>query len=283
MARESSFGISVFAFGIGMAWGAVAWAQTVAAPPASPASPAAASMPLHPWQAPVPRLTPEAYFTNLQNDAKIETPFLVKFGLSGGWGLAPISKPLSGKTGHHHLLVNRDLPLDFKQALPFNDQYIHFGKGQMEAVLTLAPGTYKLRLLLADDKHLPHFVYSKPLTVTVTKNNGAPPAGFVKKEISLLNVTENAAYKPPFRLQFHASGLNVANLSQKEKDTGHFRLTMTPKKGGAPAEILFPGGQTEVWLAPPAGSYALKLDFIDNTNPGRTLADPALISNIRVD
>lgn len=291
MVRESSFGKSLIAFGIGLAWGPTLWAQAPASaspspPPAASASGPAASpsgVPLHPWQAPVPRLTPEAYFTNLQNNARIETPFLVKFGLSGGWGLAPISKPLAGKTGHHHLLVNRDLPLDFKQALPFNDQYIHFGKGQMEAVLTLAPGTYKLRLLLADDKHLPHFVYSKPLTVTVTKNNGAPSAGFVKKEISLLNVAENAAYKPPFRLQFHASGLNVANLSQQEKDTGHFRLTLTPKKGGAPAEILFPGGQTEVWLAPPVGSYALKLDFIDNTNPGRTLAESAVVNNIRVD
>ena len=44
---------------------------------------------------------------------------------------------MGGKSGHHHLLVNRDLPLDFKAALPFNEQYIHFGKGQMETVLTL--------------------------------------------------------------------------------------------------------------------------------------------------
>ncbi|HSV52529.1 MAG TPA: DUF4399 domain-containing protein [Burkholderiaceae bacterium] len=244
-----------------------AWAQT---PPA---------VVFHPWQAAVPRLTPEAYFTNLQTEAKIETPFLLKFGLSGGWGLAPISKPLGGKSGHHHLLVNRDLPLDFKQALPFNEQYIHFGKGQMETMLNLAPGKYTLRLLLADDKHLPHFVYSKPLVVTVTKNNGAGPTG--KKGISLLNLAQNASFKPPFRLQFHASGLNVAHLVQKEKDTGHFRLTMTPRKG-APAEMLFAGGQTEVWLAPPAGDYALKLDFLDNSNPGKVLAEPVTAS-IRVD
>ncbi|MDZ7892923.1 MAG: DUF4399 domain-containing protein [Rhodoferax sp.] len=82
----------------------------------------------------------EAYFTNLKSGDRIETPYVLKFGLSGGWGLAPISKPTGGKSGNHHLLVNRDLPLDFKAALPFNEQYIHFGKGQMETVLTLAPG-----------------------------------------------------------------------------------------------------------------------------------------------
>jgi Domain of unknown function (DUF4399) len=49
--------------------------------------------------------------------------------------------------GHHHLLVDRDLPLNFDKPLPFNAQYVHFGKGQMETVLDFKPGTYKLRLL----------------------------------------------------------------------------------------------------------------------------------------
>ncbi len=224
---------------------------------------------LHPWQAALPRLTAEAYFANLKNGDSIETPFLVKFGLSGNWGLAPIAKPSQGKGGHHHLLVNRDLPLDFKQPLPFTDQYIHFGKGQMETVLTLAPGTYKLRLLLADNGHLPHFVYSKPMSITVTKKNATDPKSLVKKGISL-SVTGDEV-KPPFRVQFHASGLNVAQLGQKEPDTGHFRLSVVPKSG-SPADIDFVNGQTEVWLAPPAGDFTLKLEFVDNLNPAKPLA-----------
>lgn len=131
---------------------------------------------LHPWQVPPPRLAAEAYFTNLKDGDQIETPYVVKFGLSGGWGLAPISQASSGKSGHHHMLVNRELPLDFKQALPFNDQYIHFGKGQMETVLTLEPGDYTLRMLLADQKHLPFFVYSRPTRIKVLrKNAGVDP------------------------------------------------------------------------------------------------------------
>lgn len=229
---------------------------------------------LHPWQAAPPRLTGEAYFTNLKDGANIETPFRVTFGLSGGWGLAPISKPISGKSGHHHLLVNRELPLDFKKALPFNDQYIHFGKGQMETVLNLEPGTYTLRLLLADDKHLPHFVYSKPLSVTVTrKNKDVDPKSLVTKGISMPTIEPHSVLKGPFRVQFQASAFNVAHLNQKEKDTGHFRLTLTPEKGGKPAQIDMVNGQTEVWLAPPAGSYAMKLDLIDNLEPGKTLAE----------
>ena len=244
-----------------------------AAPKATATLAAVATAPpteLHPWQAALPRLTPEAYFANLTNGEKIETPFLVKFGLSGGWGLAPISNEVGGKSGHHHLLVNRDLPLDFKQALPFTEQYMHFGKGQMETVLNLPPGNYTLRLLLADDKHLPHFVYSKPLAVTVTKRNDTDPKSLVKKGIGLQLVGDGL--KPPFRVQFHASGLNVAHLAQQEKDTGHFRLAVVPKVGDKPAVIDLVNGQTEVWLAPPAGDYTLKLEFVDNVNPANPLA-----------
>ncbi len=241
--------------------------------PAAPASNVPAQA-VHPWQAPARQGTADAYFLNLEDGAKIETPFRLAFGLAGGWGLASISSPAEGKSGHHHLLVNRDLPLDFKMALPFNDQYIHFGKGQMETVLTLEPGTYTLRLLLANDKHVPHFVFSKPVKITVTrKNNGVDSKSLVVKGISMPGLVANAKVSSPFKAAFHASGLNVAHLSQAEKDTGHFRLTVTPQMGGKPVEMDFVNGQTEVWLSPPSGSYALKLDFVDNANPGKTLAD----------
>ena len=257
-----------------------------AAAPAGPAGAASAAAPapvkqalveLHPWQAALPRLIPEAYFVNLSNDDKIETPFRVKFGLSGGWGLAPIAKPVVGKSGHHHLLVNRDLPLDFKQALPFTEQYIHFGKGQMETVLNLPPGKYNLRLLLADDKHLPHFVYSKPMSITVTRKNAIDPKSLVKPGVELLLAKGDVV--KPFRVQFHASGLNVAHLTQAEKDTGHFRLTMNNAKGVQVAQMDFVNGQTEVWLEPPAGDYTLALDFLDNQKGGKVLysAEPKTV------
>ena len=241
----------------------------------------AATDKLHPWQTPPPRLTAEAYFTNLKDGDRIETPYLLKFGLSGGWGLAPIAQAGRARSGHHHLLVNRELPLNFKEALPFNDQYIHFGKGQMETVLTLEPGTYTLRMLLADQKHLPHFVYSKPATITVTKKNAVDPASLSVKGVSM--GIEGAVVKAPFRVQFHASALNVAHQAQKIPDTGHFRLTATPATGTAsPTVIDFPEGQTEVWLAPPAGSYNLRLEMVDNIDPAKGMTAPALAS-VRVE
>ena len=89
--------------------------------PAVPASNAQRQA-VHPSQAPASQGTADASFLNLEEGAKIETPFRLDFGLAGGWGIAPITSPSAGKSGHHHLFVNRDLPLDFKKALPFNDQ-----------------------------------------------------------------------------------------------------------------------------------------------------------------
>ena len=167
---------------------------------------------LHPWVVPAPRLLKETYFSNLQDGAAIETPFLLKFGLTG-MGIAPIVKPVA-MTGHHHLLVNRDLPLDFSKPLPFNDQYIHFGKGQMETVLTFAPGKYQLRLVFADEKHIPNFVYSKPLNITVTKkNDNVDPKSLVTKGVAIQMPRSGDKLSAPFRVAMHASGMNISSIA----------------------------------------------------------------------
>ena len=217
---------------------------------------------LHPWVVPAPRLVKEAYFSNLKDGASVESPFVAKFGLTG-IGLAPIVKPV-GKTGHHHLLVNRELPMDFSKPLPFNDQYIHFGKGQMETVINLKPGTYNLNLLLADQGHIPYFVFSRPLKLTITAQDPQVTPASVQgpKRIEILGLADQQAVKGPFRVQFHASGYNIAHQEAKVVDSGHFRLTL--ERGGKKEVLEFRQGQTEVWLNPPRGDYALRLELLDN-------------------
>lgn len=234
---------------------------------------AATASSLHPWEAPTPLLKSDAYFTNLKDGDQIETPYVVKFGLSGGWGLAPVAKASSGKAGHHHLLVNRDLPLNFKEALPFNDQYIHFGGGQMESVLTFEPGTYTLRMLLANQQHLPHFVYSKPARITVTKKNPTDPKTLQSKGISLM--LPSGDVRAPFRVQFHASKINVGHLDQQLPDTGHFKLQMTSTSGNGSADMNYTNGQTEVYLSPPPGTYRLRLEWVDNMTGSADVIPPA--------
>lgn len=248
---------------------AVALACTVL-PPAVQAADAP-----HPWlSSPVRVEQPQTYFTNLKDGDRIETPFVLKFGLSRS-ALAAITKAVPN-TGHHHLLVNRELPLDFTKPLPFNDQYRHFGKGQMEAVLDFKPGTYRLRLLLADHHHIPYFIYSKPITVTVTaKNEGVDPKTVVKPGVELLAPHAGETVSGPFRVQFHAGGLNVSNVEIQDKGAGHFRLIAQGK--GAPEKIDFASGATEAWLKPPPGDYTLRLELVGNAD-GAVMASGAPVA-----
>ena len=111
----------------------------------------------------------EAYFISPMNGAHVSSPVNVSFGLRG-MGVAPAGVEVPN-TGHHHLLVNADPLPDLTQALPSSDQVRHFGKGQTEAALDLAPGRYTLQLVLGDHLHVPHDppVMSGTITITVTE------------------------------------------------------------------------------------------------------------------
>ena len=65
----------------------------------------------------------------------------MKFGLTD-FGVAPAGYDIP-KTGHHHLIIDAPLP-DLTLPIPANANYVHFGLGQTEAVIRLAPGKHTL-------------------------------------------------------------------------------------------------------------------------------------------
>ncbi len=52
---------------------------------------------------------------------------------------------------------------------PATEKILHYGKGQTEASLTLAPGKHTLQLVLGDHLHVPFnpLVTSQKVTITV--------------------------------------------------------------------------------------------------------------------
>jgi len=107
------------------------------------------------------------YFIQPNDGDVIQGPVVVKFGLSG-MGVAPAGIK-ANNTGHHHLLINTANLPDLTQPLPATDQVKHFGKGQTETSLILAPGQHTLQLLLGNHLHIPHDkpVISQKITITV--------------------------------------------------------------------------------------------------------------------
>jgi hypothetical protein len=111
----------------------------------------------------------EAYIISPKNGATVHNPVLVQFGLKD-MGIAPAGVKFEN-TGHHHLLIDTDAPADQGAPIPASDKVVHFGKGQTQTELQLAPGKHTLQLLLGDQNHVPHSppVLSKKITITVAE------------------------------------------------------------------------------------------------------------------
>jgi hypothetical protein len=107
------------------------------------------------------------YFIAPLDGETVPRSFTVRFGLSG-MGVAPAGIAME-HTGHHHLLVDVDPLPPEGLPLPNDARHIHFGKGQTETTLTLAPGKHTLQLILGDHLHIPHQppVVSERITVVV--------------------------------------------------------------------------------------------------------------------
>ncbi len=108
-----------------------------------------------------------AYFVEPRDGATVEGEFKVVFGLRN-MGVAPAGVERAN-TGHHHLLIDTDMPADMGKPLPSTDQVRHFGGGQTETMLKLPPGKHTLQLLLGNHAHIPHNkpVASEKITITV--------------------------------------------------------------------------------------------------------------------
>jgi hypothetical protein len=107
------------------------------------------------------------YFIWPQDGAVIKGAFWCRFGLRN-MGVTHSGDNFPN-SGHHHLLINVNDPLDPKVEIPQDKSHLHFGAGQTEARIELPPGKHTLQLVLGDAKHYPFNppVVSKKITVTI--------------------------------------------------------------------------------------------------------------------
>ncbi len=111
----------------------------------------------------------KVFFVEPKDGAEVSNPVKVVMGVKG-IDIAPAGT-LTPHTGHHHILIDTDVPKGEKalSPLPADDNVKHFGKGQTEATLSLAPGKHTLQLVVGDGNHIPYdpALASEKITVTV--------------------------------------------------------------------------------------------------------------------
>lgn len=97
-----------------------------------------------------PAAVPRVFFTAPADDATVASPLRVTMGAEN-FTVEPAGEVKAG-AGHLHIMVDADC-LAAGQVIPNDETHLHFGKAQLEADLTLAPGAHTLCLQAADGAH----------------------------------------------------------------------------------------------------------------------------------
>jgi hypothetical protein len=210
-------------------------------------------------------------------------------------GVAPAGSDRPN-SGHHHLLIDTPVP-PLNEPIPNDFNHLHFGAGQTEAEVTLAPGNHTLQLLLADKDHIPHTppVMSNPLRVKVvegakTEDSASAPrkSAYNRKpsptgaKVYLVYPKNGGVVAPETVVRFGLVGMGVAPAGVEKANTGHHHLLIdTP----LPAmdepipndfnHLHFGLGQTEAKVKLPLGRHTLELLLGDENHVPH---DPPIMS-----
>ena len=221
-------------------------------------------------------------FVDLKDGAVIGPKTTIHFGLHG-MGVAPAGTS-KANSGHHHLLVDADLP-PLDQPIPNDENHLHFGGGQTEVELSLPPGPHTLQLLLGDANHIPHTppIYSEKIHVTVAEAPPQPaaagaqapaqaPASGVRHPSpqgarEYIISPQNGAYVPnTFTVRFGLEKMGVAPAGVDKVNSGHHHLLVDSPLPSLDQPIPndenhlhFGGGQTEATITLPTGRHTLQL------------------------
>ena len=79
----------------------------------------------------------------------------------------PAKKGVNDGKGHHHILIDTDLPKDLGKGIGKDAQHLHMGDGSTCKELKLDAGIHVIRALFAKGNHVP---YNPPITATVIVN-----------------------------------------------------------------------------------------------------------------
>jgi hypothetical protein len=213
------------------------------------------------------------YFVDVKEGAVIAPRTTVHFGLHG-MGVAPAGSD-KANSGHHHLLVDTDLP-PLDEPIPSDFNHIHFGAGQTEVDLTLAPGPHTLQLLLGDKNHIPHSppVMSERIHVVVAGAPSAPavPAPSARHtsppdaKAYIISPDNGAAVPLTLLVRFGLDKMTVVRAGVETPDSGHHHLLidapLPPFDEPIPNDenhLHFGAGQTEATITLTPGKHTLQL------------------------
>jgi hypothetical protein len=209
----------------------------------------------------------KVFFLNVRDGATIPTKFKLRFGVSN-MEIAPAGTP-KANGGHHHLLIDtQDPALD--RPIPADLNHLHFGKGQTEAEVVLAPGEHTLQLVLGDHDHVPHnppvksaVIHVRVTSGPVNKSRSEAPSN---AEAFFVGLADGATLPPKSVVKFGLKGMEISPAGTDKPLSGHHHLIIDAPAPALDREIPsdlnhlhFGKGQTEAEVTLTPGEHTLQL------------------------
>ena len=104
--------------------------------------------------------------TDPPTGAMVSSPVKVCMATEGV-EVEPAKKGINEGKGHHHIIVDANLPKDLSKPVGKDANHIHMGDGSTCKKIKLSAGKHIIRTLFAKGNHVP---YDPALTSTVTIN-----------------------------------------------------------------------------------------------------------------
>lgn len=223
------------------------------------------------------------HFVWPQDESTVYGDFTAVFAVND-MTVTPAGEQVEDKTrGHHHIIVDGG-PIPAGTVVPKDDTHIHFGKGQGQTKLSLAPGKHTLTLQFADGNHIS---YGPQLATTISVEVVANPTPAPR--VFFVAPADGAQVTSPVKVQFGLEGMTLTPAGEKVKDktTGHHHVIVDGKPIEAgqmvpkdERNIHFGKAQTEAEIPLTPGKHTLTLQLADGLHMAY---GPELSSTITVD
>jgi peptidoglycan hydrolase-like protein with peptidoglycan-binding domain len=129
--------------------------------------------------------------------AKISGPVKICLATSGV-AVEPAKNGVHDGKGHHHILLDVDVPGDLSKPISKDSNHIHMGDGSKCKVIKLASGKHTVRALFAKGNHVP---YNPALTAKVSIE--------VLASVSITSPPKGAMVTGPVKVCLETSGVEV--------------------------------------------------------------------------
>jgi peptidoglycan hydrolase-like protein with peptidoglycan-binding domain len=147
------------------------------------------------------------------NGAKISGPVKICLATSGV-AVEPAKNGVHDGKGHHHILVDVDVPEDLSKPIGKDANHVHMGDGSKCKTLNLAAGKHTIRALFAKGNHVP---YNPVLTAKVSIE--------VLASVSITNPPKGAMVTGPVKVCLKTSGVAVEPAKNGSHDgKGHHHI-----------------------------------------------------------